>query len=489
MKYLLGIDFGGGSSKATLINTLGEIIAESTAEYPTYYPTPDACEQKAEDWQKALVENIEVLKEKSGIDTGDILCIAVDSATHTAVLCDENKKPLRPAIHWTDSRSVKESKELNDKYGEEILKISFHKPGTFWTLPQLLWVKNNEPENFSKIRYIFFEKDYVRYLLTDVFCTDYIEAEGSMLFDCEKLCWSERLCEIAGIDVSYLPPIKKPTDVIGGITVAAAKMTGLKIGTPVICGTTDTVMEVFAGGAVNEGDVTVKLATAGRICVITDKPYPHRDLVNYSHIAEGLWYPGTATKSAAASYRWYRDTFGESYKELDSGAKEIPIGCEGLRFHPYLNGELSPYADPLLCGSFTGLRATHTKAHFTRAVLEGVCLALLDSRSVLDDVGINYSLTATAIGGGTKGELWRQICADVLGMTLKTVASSDSSFGSAMLAGIAAGVFKDPQDAAQKCVKFTSETKPNTENTEKYRKVFEEYKKIHDALAPIYDNR
>ncbi len=489
MKYLLGIDFGGGASKATLIDTCGNIVAESTAEYPTYYPCANGCEQKAEDWQKALVDNITSLKIQSNIDTADILCIAVDSATHTALLCDQNKKPLRPAIHWTDSRSIKEAKELNEQYGEEILKLSYHKAGTFWTLPQLLWIKNNEPDIFSKTRYIFFEKDYIRYLLTDVFCTDYIEAEGSMLFDCEKMCWSERLCEIAGISTEFLPPIKNPTDIIGSITKNAAEMTGLNEGTPVICGTTDTVMEVFAGGAVSKGDVTVKLATAGRICVITDKPYPHRDLVNYSHIEKGLWYPGTATKSAASSYRWYRDTFGGSYKELDEGAKQIPIGCDGLRFHPYLNGELSPYADPLLCGSFTGVRATHTKAHFTRAVLEGVCYALLDSRSVLDEVGIEYALNATAIGGGTKGEFWRQMAADVLGITLKTVASSDSSLGSAMLAGIAVGVFESPQEAVEKCVKFTSETVPNPENTAKYREVFEEYKKIHDALAPIYNSR
>ena len=489
MNYLLGIDFGGGASKATLIDTLGNIIAESTAEYPTYYPEGGGCEQEPKDWEKALVDNITALKEKSKIDTSSILCIAVDSATHNAVWCHGNRKPIRPAIHWTDSRSVKESRELNEKYGEEIFKTSLHRPGTFWTLPQIIWVRNNEPENFKKIKHIFFEKDYIRYLLTDVFCTDYIEAEGSMLFDCEKLCWSKLLCDIAGIDVSFLPPIKNPTDVIGKVTAAAAKMTGLCEGTPVICGTTDTVMEVFASGAVKKGDVTVKLATAGRICVITDKPYPHRDLVNYSHVAEGLWYPGTATKSAAASYRWYRDTFGGNYKDLDDGAKAVPIGCEGLRFHPYLNGELSPYADPMLCGSFTGVRATHTKAHFTRAVLEGVCYALLDSRSVLTEAGIDYSLTATAIGGGTKGELWRQIAADILGMTLRTVESSDSSLGSAMLAGIAAGVFKDVQDAAEKCVKFKSVTVPNPENTEKYLKVFEEYKKIHDALAPIYDAR
>ncbi len=188
-------------------------------------------------------------------------------------------------------------------------------------------------------------------------------------------------------------------------------------------------------------------------------------------------------------YRWYRDTFGGEYQALDCRAAEIPIGCEGLIFHPYLNGELTPYADPTLCGSFTGIRATHTKAHFTRAVLEGVCYSLLDSKIALDKLGIAYKETAVAIGGGTKGALWRQMTADVLNITLKTTESSDSSFGSAMLAGIAAGVFKDPADAVKKCVKQKSITRPNRDNCEKYRKTFDTYKKIHDALAPIYNAR
>jgi len=158
-------------------------------------------------------------------------------------------------------------------------------------------------------------------------------------------------------------------------------------------------------------------------------------------------------------------------------------------YHPYLNGELTPYADPMLCGSFTGIRATHNKAHFTRAVLEGVCYSLLDSKLALDKLNISYKDTAAAIGGGTKGKLWRQMASDVLGLSLKTSESSDSSLGSAMLAGIAAGVFADPADAVKRCVKPKSVTVPNPENTEKYRKVFEEYKKIHDALAPIYDAR
>ncbi len=248
-------------------------------------------------------------------------------------------------------------------------------------------------------------------------------------------------------------------------------------------------MEVFASGAVKKGQMTVKLATAGRICVMTDKAYPHEYLINYAHIVKGLWYPGTATKAAASSYRWYRDTFGGEYKELDAGAADIAIGADGLMFHPYINGELTPYADPILCGSFIGIRAEHTKAHFTRAVLEGVSFSLLDSMRALDEIGIPHDSFGTLIGGGAKGKLWKQITADMLGITLKTTESSDSSLGSAMLAGIAVGIFADAEDAVNKCVKFKDVTEPNLENTAKYAELFETYKQVHDALAPVYHNR
>lgn len=489
MKYLLGIDFGGGASKATLIDTNGNIIAENTVEYPTYYPQNGACEQAPADWIDALCENCKAIISKSGINKEDILSLAIDSATHTSLVCDKNFKPLRNAMHWTDTRSRAQANKMREELGEEIFKKTFHKPDTIWTLPQIAWLRENEKETFEKIAYIFFEKDYIRYFLTGIFCTDFIEAQGSMLFDCNEQKWDDELCSLAGIKTEMLPPLVSPTDIIGNVSEDAAKITGLSTETKVICGTTDTVMEVFASGAVKKGDVTVKLATAGRICVITDKPYPDRHLVNYSHVAEGLWYPGTATKACAASYRWYRDTFGGEYKELDEGAKDIPIGCEGLIFHPYLNGELTPYADPTLCASFIGARATHTKAHFTRAVLEGVAYSLLDSKLYLDSLNIPYNTVATAIGGGTKGKLWRQMISDALGIALKTTESSDSSLGSAMLAGIAVGIFKDVSEAVEKCVKEKDITYPNPENTEKYRKVFETYKKIHDALAPIYNER
>lgn len=489
MKYLLGIDFGGGSSKATLIDTLGNIVAENNVEYPTYYPNLGWCEQEPADWNRAFSENVAELLDKAGISSEDILAIGLDSATHTWVMCDEAFRPLRPAIHWTDSRSRDQAKKLKAEYGDLIFEKSFHKPDTIWTLPQLVWVREHETELFKKLRYIFFEKDYIRYCLTGVYCTDYIEAQGSMLFDCNTNWWSKELLDIAGITEEMLPPVVKPTDIIGSVTKEASERTGLAEGTPVICGTTDTVMEVFAAGAVQPGDVTVKLATAGRICVITDKPYPNQHLVNYAHVAEGLWYPGTATKAAASSYRWYRDTFGGNYEELNKGAEKIAIGCEGLMYHPYINGELTPYADPLLCGSFVGIRTTHTKAHFTRSVLEGVSLSLLHSKKTLEELGISLSGRVTIIGGGAKGELWRQITADCLGLELVKTVSSDSSLGSAMLAGVAVGVFATPEDAVKACIKVETVTVPVKENTEKYEKLFEEYVAVHDALMPIYRAR
>ncbi len=489
MNYLLGIDFGGGSAKATLLSTEGRVAAEASAEYPTYHAETGYCEQSPRDWQAALKETVSVLLQQSKVAPADILAVALDSATHTAVLCDGHMTPLRNAIHWTDSRAREQSAYLRERYGDRIFALTYHKPDTIWTLPQLLWVKQNEPQVYADIKHILFEKDYLRYLLTGVICTDGIEAQGSMLYDPEAGEWSEELCRMIDLPVSVLPPIVSPTDVIGRVTKAGSELSGLAEGTPVICGTTDTVMEVFASGAVKKGDTTVKLATAGRICVITDRAYPDRDVVNYSHIVSGLWYPGSATKAAASSLRWYRDTFGGNYRELDAGAEQIPVGCEGLIFHPYLNGELTPYADPMLCGSFVGIRAGHTKAHFTRAVLEGVALSLLHSRQKLESLGIPCGNTATLIGGGAKSPLWQQIVADCLNIKLNITDSSDSSLGSAMLAGVAVGVFESAEAAAEICIRVDRTVKPSKENHERYLKLFAEYVRVHDALAPIYGER
>lgn len=487
MKYLLGIDFGGGASKATLLGEDGVIAATHTVEYPTNYPQKGYAEQNPDDWYSAVRENISEIFKKSGINKEDIVALCLDAATHTSVLTDKNGNVLRPAIYWTDSRSTKECEYIRKNYADTVLKKALHSVDTIWTLPQLMWVRNNESEIWKKIGMIFFPKDYIRYLLTGEYCTDYIEAEGSMLFDYNTLTWSEELCGIIGLDTGILPKIISPSESAGMICEKAASETGLSRNTKVICGTTDTALEIFASGAVENGNMTIKLATAGRICIVTDKPYPHKHMINYSHIVKGLWYPGTATKSCAASYRWYRDTFGGKYNELDSGAQNIPVGCDGLIFHPYLSGELTPYADPSLCASFTGIRASHTKAHFSRAVMEGVAMSLMDCKTVFDELGIDFPKNANIIGGGSESPVWRQIVSDSLGIELVQKESSDSSLGGAMLAGIAAGIWESPSQAVSVCSKTLSVTKPCYENTAKYARLYERYRKIHDILAPIYN--
>ena len=487
MRYLLGIDFGGGASKATLLREDGVIAATHTTEYATAYPRVGYAEQNPDDWFAATAENISGVLKKSGISPDEICAVSLDAATHTAVITDESFNVIRPAIYWTDTRSTKEVSYLKENYSDIIDKQVLHKADTIWTLPELLWIKNNEPENWKKVKKILFAKDYVRHQLTGDYVTDYIEAEGSMMFDVTKMEWSRELCGVLGIDTDMMPKIVKPTDIVGKITAEAAKLTGLCEGTPVLCGTTDTVMEVFASGAVKKGDMTLKLATAGRICVVTDKPYPDINLINYSHIIDGHFYPGTATKSCAASYRWFRDTFGGDYAELDRLAESVEIGSEGLVFHPYLNGELTPYANPKLCADFVGVRASHTKAHFTRAVLEGVAMSMLDCKTTLDNLKIAHNESAVIIGGGGKSPLWRQMIADSLGIELIEMKYADSSFGSAMLAGVAAGIFENPETAVKKCNKIVSKTSPNAENTAKYKELFKKYKAIQKALEPIYN--
>ena len=207
MKYLLGIDFGGGSSKVTLLDTHGNIAAQHAVEYPTAHPAPGACEQSPTDWLSALCENTRAVL-GAGFSASDILAVAIDSATHTAVLCDGEMTPLRPAIHWTDSRAQAEAEELRAEAGERIFALTCHKPDTIWTLPQLLWLSRREPETMRALRHLFFEKDYIRYFLTGVWCTDYIEAEGSMLFDVTRGAWSAELAALCGVPLCrpWLPP-------------------------------------------------------------------------------------------------------------------------------------------------------------------------------------------------------------------------------------------------------------------------------------------
>ncbi|MBN2553264.1 MAG: xylulokinase [Spirochaetales bacterium] len=492
--YMLGVDLGSGAVKATLLSGDGRIAGTSNVEYPTHYPHNGWAEQEPEEWFAAFKEAIAMLLDSSRTDPGEIDVLAVDSATHTSVLLDADFTVLRPAIFWTDQRSIAQSEMLNRRYGERLFEIALHYSNPVWTLPQLIWVRENEPAVWKRTRRILFAKDYLRCRLTGIYATDTIDAMGTLFFDPWKMQWSEELCGILEFPVGLLPEVLEPTRVVGHITAEASEATGLSEHTQVIAGSTDTALELFAAGAVEEGQATVKLATAGRICVVTDRALPHPHLINYRHVVPGRWYPGTATKACASSFRWFKDTFGECerrraeeegssvYRIMSDPAADVPVGSEGLFFHPYLMGELTPYFDPLLRGSFTGVTMKHTKAHFTRAVLEGVGYSLKDCMEVIRGLDTEVK-DIRIIGGGSESPLWRQIIADIMGVEVNKMERDDSSLGSAMLAGVGIGIFSSFQDAVAKCTRVKSVIKPDPERNSRYLRMFGIYKEIQEALV------
>ena len=500
MKYFLGADIGSSAIKLTLLSERGDIAATSSREYPTFYPRLAWAEQDPESWVDGFVESFRQLIRDSGVDPRDIKAIVPDSATHTGVLLDEEMKPVRRAIFWTDQRSTEESDALNRDHGEKVFARNYHYPDTMWTLPQIQWVMKNEPGVFRRVRHLLFAKDYLRYRLTPVYCTDYIDALGSMMLDAGTSEWDEELCAMAGFRTKNLPRIVKPADIVGQVCAEMAQRTGLCRDTLVIAGASDTALEVFAAGAVRPGQMTVKMATAGRICVMAEKACPNRFLVNYRHVVEGLWYPGTGTRSCASSYRWFKDTFGQyesaqsqasdgresAYDFLNQGAENVPPGSEGLFYHPYLLGEFVPYRDPYLRADFVGATMKHTKGHFVKAVMEGVAFSLLDCLRVIQSLDLPTSTDVRVIGGGAQSPMWRGILCDVLGLTLTKAEVDDSAFGAAMLAAVATGAFKDPVEAAERCVRIRGKVTQNMENHLQYQKYFGIYKKIQQALAPIY---
>ena len=485
--YYLGIDFGGGASKATLIDENGKVISTASSEYPTRYLENGSATQKPLDWFNSAIENIKTIL-NTGINPEDIECVCFDAATHTAVLLDENENVICDSIYWTDTRSVKEKEFLLKEYKNYLFDKCMHLPDTIWTLPELMFLYNNEPELYKKIKHILFAKDYVRHLFCPGFFTDYIEAEGSMLFDFDKNIWDEKLLTLAHLEVDQMPKILSPLDQIGTICEWASKKSGLSTKTKVICGSTDTAMEVLASGGVKKGDMTLKLATAGRICLVTDKAYPDKNIINYSHLNKGLYYPGSGTKSCASSLRWFRDTFGGSYKELDELAEKVPLGSDGLIFTPYLMGELTPFANPDIRGTFFGISAIHTKNHFVRALLEGVAYSLFDCYLYLKNHGLDLPNKAFVLGGGSKSTLWRQIVSDVLGIELFVTKNNDSSFGGSLCAATASGKFSSLSDAIYKTQEIIGNVKPNMENHKKYLEIFAKYQKISRFSLEFFKN-
>lgn len=498
MDKLFGVDFGTGGCKATIIDPEGNVYASSFKEYPSEHQKPGWSEQDPSLWIEAFIETVRNCMKQMQTASGDIRGLAVTASTHNAVLLDNQGQVIRRCIMWNDQRSGKQSDWINKKYGERIYEIGMQMPSPTWTLPQLLWIKEQEPENFRKIAKLMFTKDYVRSWITGDFCTDVVDAQGSLFFDARKGEWSEDICDIIDLPLSVLPRICRSKQIVGYVRSNVSKITGLPEGLPVIAGCSDTAAEDFSAGAIRDGQIIIKLATAGNVNLITGIPQPHRKSFTYPYLIEGKWYTVTATNSCASANRWMRDALYPSEKELCKSrgeniyeyigkqAADVKMGAEGLIFHPYLLGERCPYFNPNARGDFFGLSMLHTKAHFARALLEGVAFSLYDCLQVLMELTDNME-DIVIIGGGAKSSLWCQIVSDIFGLEVKAPKNAESSFGGAMLAGVGVDVFENEEEAVKKCVRMKKIYKPNMENHERYKKIFSIYKKIVAASEPIWE--
>lgn len=490
--WLMGIDLGAGSLKTMVIDSDGKVCGSSACDIETRSPHPLWSEQDPSEWWKAVCATVGPALAEAGISAAQIAGISFSAGAHTPVLEDEHGALVRPAILWNDQRSGAESRELQERHGDRILALGLNRPVPTWTLPQFLWLNRNEPESVRRTKRVYVAKDWLRSRLTGTWETDRTEAVGTLLFDPAQDCWSEELCQHAQWDVRTLPPLVHPTTVVGKVTAAAAAQTGLAEGTPVVCGTSDTSAETFGAGSINPGDGTVKLATAGTVSVVAKAPHVHPTLINYPLAVPGLWYMITATNSCASAHRWVRDCFmmtpgasgSAAFAEMDRLAGTVEPGSEGLLFHPYLQGERAPYWDPMLRADFVGMTFRHNKAHIARAVYEGIAFSLRDVRDEFTKQGIPIE-SARIIGGGAKSQTWRQIVADVLGIEILLPATTDASFGAALLAGVGVGVFADERSAAQQCARIVEVARPDPARRARYDELFQIYRKAQAALVEV----
>lgn len=489
---MMGVDIGSGGCKVTVIDRTGNVKASGYREYATYYPHPGWAEQSPEEWYQALRLTLHDIFSQGPVTRKNIVSIAVGAATHTLVLLDKNHEVLRPAILWRDKRTIAQVEALRKDYGKEIFDETLHAVNVNWTLPYLVWVRENEPWVWEKAAAMIMPKDYIRYRLTGDIGTDYMDAHGTLLYNVRKREWSETVCRLADIPFGILPSVSPPQRVVGGLTRSTALELGLVEGTPVVTGTTDQASEAFGAGAIESGQGILKLATAGNVAVITDEPHPSPPKVYaYFHILPFKWYTLAGTISCAVCYRWLRDSLCDSevnaagrwnlnaYRLMDDLAAKAPVGCEGLIFHPNLQGAIW---DPYLRGDFIGITSRHGKEHFIRAVLEGVAYSLFSCLREMDRLGVTFR-DFRIIGGGASSPLWRQIVSDTVGRTLLRPAVDDSSFGTALVGGLGVGIFNNVEDAVKTCVQIVDEVHPNQENHEIYSRLFEVYERVSSDLA------
>ncbi len=477
----IGVDLGTSAVKLLLMDSQGEIRNIVSKEYPLYFPNPGWSEQKPEDWYAQTIAGIkELLKD---FDKSQVAGISFGGQMHGLVILDENDEVIRPAILWNDGRTYEECDYLNNVIGKEKLSeytanISF----TGFTAPKILWVKNQEPENFARIHKIMLPKDYIAYKLTGVHCTDVSDASGMLIFDVKNRCWSKEMCDICGVKEEQLAKIFESYETVGTVLPSVAE------DVKVAAGAGDNAAAAVGTGTVGDGMCNISLGTSGTIFISSNKfgVDKFNALHAFAH-ADGHYHLMGCMLSAASCNKWWMDDiigtndYGAQQKEITK------LGENHVYFLPYLMGERSPHNNPNARGTFIGMTMDTTRADMTQAVLEGVAFALRDSFEVAKSLGIQIDRTKIC-GGGAKSPLWKKIIANVLNLKVDIIESEEGpAMGGAMLAAVACGEYAGVEDAAAKIVKVIDTVEPAPELVEKYEARYQQFKEIYPACRELFD--
>jgi len=501
MAYLLGIDIGTSGTKTVLFDEEGNTMASALEEYPLYQPNIGWAEQDPEDWWQATVVSIRKVLTKSGIKAEDISGIGLSGQMHGLVLLDADNNVIRRSIIWCDQRTTAECEQITSIIGaERLVEITANPALTGFTASKIMWVKNNEPENFEKTKKILLPKDYVRFRLTGEFATEVSDASGMQLMNIGGRCWSPEVLSKLGIDRSQLADLYESQEVSGKVNRTAAELTGLAEGTPVVGGAGDQAAGAVGNGIVKPGVVSSTIGTSGVVFAYLDKIRIDTKgrLQTFCHAVPNTWHVMGVAQSSGYSLKWFRDNFCKEeihtaelmgvdpYVLMDQEAEKACAGSNGLIYLPYLMGERAPHLDPDARGVFFGISAKHDKRDMIRSVMEGVAYSLRDCLELIRELGINVS-EIRASGGGGKSPLWRQIQADVFGNPITTINSSEGpALGVALLAGVGTGVYKNVAEACDAAIKVKSVQQPDMELHKKYSGFYKLYRQLYRSLKNDY---
>lgn len=487
--YYIGVDLGTSSVKLLLMEEDGTVVKTVSKEYPISFPKPGWSEQNPYDWYEKSAEGIRELT--ADIDKEQVAGISFGGQMHGLVILDEKDEVIRPAILWNDGRTTKECDYLNDVIGKEKLteytaNIAF----AGFTAPKLLWVKENEPDNFEKIRKIMLPKDYLAYRLSGVHCTDVSDASGMLLFDVKNRCWSEEMLKICQVPKEYMADIYESYECVGSLTEEAAKELGLTTNVKVIAGAGDNAAAAVGTGTVGDGMCNISLGTSGTI-FISSKNFgvdSNNALHSFAHSDGHYHLMGCMLSAASCNKWWLDDIIGTSeYAKEQSAVTDDMLGNNKVFFLPYLMGERSPHNNPAARATFTGMSMDSTRTDMTQAVLEGVAFAIRDSFEVAKSLGIQITETKIC-GGGAKSPLWRKIIANVLNVKVHVLDKEEGpSLGAAMLAAVGTGKYEDVESAAGQIIHIVSTVEPDPEIAARYEEKYQQFKSIYPALKPVFD--